>query len=261
MRNRSISSRWARRAPSRDAVPEARRVVPLGSVRPRSARPRTERLRPPTRAERASALASPATHAATSISMFIRSAHTAPGLALCRSIAERVRLLIGDAAERPHRLPPCSRGAEDPQSRARPLLVLLLRPAPRIVRRPQSAREGVQRRAPPSVPDRSRRTGCSSAPPPRAQSAAAPSPRRPSPLARRPSASPARRTADAVGHARAPLVEPNQPAEGRELLEERLKGRNLPEQLEVETKPGTKTRSNGPSPMTWYAMLTSPLRA
>jgi hypothetical protein len=28
-----------------------------------------------------------------------------------------------------------------------------------------------------------------------------------------------------------------------------------------ETNPGTKTRSNGPSPTTWYAMLTSPLRA
>jgi hypothetical protein len=28
-----------------------------------------------------------------------------------------------------------------------------------------------------------------------------------------------------------------------------------------ETKPGTKTRSNGPSPITWYAIETSPERA
>ena len=29
----------------------------------------------------------------------------------------------------------------------------------------------------------------------------------------------------------------------------------------LETHPGTYTRSNGPSPTTWYAMLRSPLRA
>ncbi len=61
-----------------------------------------------------------------------------------------------------------------------------------------------------------------------------------------------RRADDAVGHAGAALVEEDQPREGGEAARgsARMPGTSQPSST-CETQRGTKTRSNGPSPMTW----------
>ena len=58
------------------------------------------------------------------------------------------------------------------------------------------------------------------------------------------------------------LVEPDQPRERPEAVVDVRATPTMSQSISRwEKNPWIKTRSNGPSPVTWYAMLTSPLRA
>ena len=71
-----------------------------------------------------------------------------------------------------------------------------------------------------------------------------------------------RRGRRTVAHARPPFVEPDRSSERAQALDQGGRVRDLPEQLQCDTVPGACTRSTGlSSPVTWYATITSPLRA
>ena len=64
-----------------------------------------------------------------------------------------------------------------------------------------------------------------------------------------------------IGHAGTPLVEQDKPGESGQSAEEVGQPRLFQASSTCETKPGTRIRSVGPAPTTWYAMLTCPLFA
>ena len=64
-----------------------------------------------------------------------------------------------------------------------------------------------------------------------------------------------------IGESGASLVEADETRERSEPLEERRRGGMGPVEPQMEKNPDTRTRSNGPPPVIWYATLTSPLFA
>jgi hypothetical protein len=155
-------------------------------------------------------------------------------------LEEILRLVVAELSERPNRFASLFARTENAQVARDFLLVLLLRPAPRIVGRPHPPRKGApddERRSPLGI--RGREEDRHRGP---FRKAVEGSPPRADGVHHRANVVHARlerrRSADRIGHARASLVEPDQPAERAQSLEKRGKGQHLPVELEVRHVPG-----------------------
>ena len=172
-----------------------------------------------------------------SISLFIRwsAVELAGARAEPEHLEERVRLGVGELAQLPYSLQPLLARAEDPECAFDLTLVRLLRLAPGVVGRPHPARIGAaddERRGALRVGRGEENAHRRPLGEPVEGSTA-----RGDCVHDRPNVVHARLqrrgSADAVGHARAALVEPNQPAEGGQFLEKGREARHGPVELEV----------------------------
>jgi len=185
------------------------------------------------------------------VDLFVHSVQRPEGpraRAVAQHLEEMLRLLVAERSECPNSFESLFARAENPQVALDLSLVILFRPAPGIVRRPQPSRKSAAHDERGRTlwicsreQDRHRRTF---------REAVERSPTRPDRVHDRANivhtCLERGRSAHRIGHACAPFVEPNQPAERAEPLEKWPESQHLPVELKVGHVPGHENEIEGP---------------